>query len=281
MEGVKGKGKTGGKTRTQLKKKTLKIKGFKKCPHRAFVKEMIRKKLHPLRDVLKIDFTGKAKQAKYIFTFEHDFKPVGTEKIGFRYWPFWMGVSGTCNATWLSKMNYCEDSNDPKSCTPVYPSNPDMLLGKVIANTALHEIAHLLGLLDEKSYTGADKAGHTGDTSNCMFDITLHKDYRELGQKDERTEKYILKTGETLATVARKKGLRSKVYLAKLRGKDGRSNEEILKSVGKEIWIQDIKKVLKFRREAESKDKTFNSEQISFMREWVKKGKTMLELKMQ
>lgn len=190
-----------------------------------------------------------------------------------------MGFSGQCNPIWLSKMNFCEDSRKKSTCTPVYQSTPNNLLGKVIANTIIHEIGHVLGLLDEKSYTGADIEGHNGDPTNCMFIIPLHKEYRKLGQKNERTKKYTLKAGETLSSVARIKGLRSKVYLERLRGKDGRSNEEIIKSGGKEIWVVDIIKELKFYRDAESIDKNFTNEQILFMRKRIIEGKTMIQMK--
>jgi len=224
MGDVKDKGKTGGRARTPLPIRTLNIISFHKVPHKAYVRDMIKDKLRDLHDVLRINFTGKAKRAVYVLTFLHKYNWGPNEKIGYSYFPSHMGFSEEVNADLLRKWNFCEDSNDPKTCTLVFPDKPEML-GRVIANTALHEIGHVFGLLDEKSYTGADQAGHTGDSSNCMFDIPLHKEYKK---NNERTTKYVIKTGETLDIIARRRGLPSAMRLSKLRGKDGRTNAEIL-----------------------------------------------------
>lgn len=256
----------------------LKIVGLDKCPHKEYVQKIMESKLNPLRDVLKIDFFGKAKRAKYVFSFEHKHEWLETEKIGYRRRSYSMGITQTVNTQVLREINVCEDTDDLKTCELCFPDIPDML-GKVIANSALHEIGHMLGLLDENSYPGADSDGHTGDSSNCMFTILRHKNFRKPGEKNERTKRYLIKGDETPEKIARKKGFMSVTHLIKLRGKDGLSNEEILGRGGKDIWINDIKEQLKFQREVETADEFFTDEQIKFMKNWIKEGKTMWSVK--
>lgn len=233
---------------------------------------MIEKKLKPLSNVIKIDFTGKSKKAKYELTFKEKWQWTSVSKIDCVYKStFGLGFTGNVWVEVLMKLNYCEDSNDFATCIPTFPDKPEML-GKVLVFVALHEIGHLFGLMNKKSYTGADDWGHTGDTTNCMFDGPNHKDFVEHGKTDKRTKKYVLKEGESLAKLARKVGYPSEIYIKKLRGKDKRSNEEILKKGEKEIWIPDIQKKIKYQREVEFEDKSFTNEQIEFMRKWIKKG---------
>jgi hypothetical protein len=278
--------------------RTLKIQGFAKVPQKDIVKSVIENAFRSFRDVLTIDFTGTAKNPTYTFSFVNTYKWSPLEKIGHRYWCFAMGMSYEVNTEVLSKVNYCEDSSDPTTCTLVYPRQQN-LLGKVIGNTAVHEIVHMFGFNDKHAFKGASKDGHTGDPSNFMFDIPLHNEYKLL--RHMKTKKYVIKKGETLSSIARKMGLMSGTRLAMLKGKDGLTNKQILTKAimgrggiglgavqgvietnnsfaGLSIWVPDIDKWIQFRRNVESQPKTFYKDQMLNIRKHIVQGKEMMSI---
>ena len=278
--------------------RTLNIKGLAGVPQKDIVKSVIENAFRSFRDVLTIDFTGTAKNPAYTFRFVNSYKWSPLEKIGHRYWCFAMGMSYEVNTEVLAKVNYCEDSSDPATCTPVYPRQQN-ILGKVIGNTAVHEIVHMFGFNDKHAFNGANEDGHTGDPSNFMFDIPLHNDYKLL--RHMKTKKYVIKKGETLSSIARKKGLMSGTRLAMLKGQDGVTNKQILAKAimgrggiglgavqgvietnssfaGLSIWVPDIDKWIQFRRKVETQPKSFYKDQMLNIRKHIVQGKEMMSV---
>ncbi len=264
------------------RKAVLVLKNFSKIPskHQDVVRKIITEAFKDLDDVLRIDFSGNFKgEKKYTLTFVFAHTWNRFTKRGYRYWTGPYGMSGEVYVGILKKNNACEDINIEKSCTPLFPDKPEML-GKLIAFVAVHEIGHLLGLMDKSSYSGADDGGHTGDPTNFMFEINVNSEY--ITKKHERTFKYVIKEGETPKKIAKRRGWGSVEELYNIKGIDGRTNREILENkklpfTGTEIWLKSIPKSLEFVRRVELTDKSFNREQITTMKQWIKEGKDILQ----
>ncbi len=265
---------------------TLKIVNLSDVPFHAFVQSQIEKGLDTLvqSSHLKIDFTGK-KRGNYTLEFDKSYSWSKFERIRCWYKPSILGMTGGVFIKALEKRNYCEDVTKCRTCEPVFRRSRDEL-GKAISNTALHEIGHLFGLMDKSSYTGANSAGHTGDSSNFMFTDILHKDYKRIRDDWERTKKHTIAKGETLLKIAQRIGFRSPLAtwktLYNFKGRDGKQNKDILRSKdpdlifpGEEIWIPDYQAKRLFLRKVEVQDKKFIKSQFDTMRNWLKAGRTI------
>jgi hypothetical protein len=263
---------------------TLVIKNLNDVPFSDYVKKLIAEGLKPLADSgdLEIDFTGKGR-SDYSLSFEKSYDWISSERDHCWYQPMYYGVTASVNVESLQKANYCDNVRQCHTCEPIFRHKKDEL-GKQIAYTALHEIGHVLGIKDESSFKGANSGGHTADSRNYMFAITLHADYLPRIEDYKKTVKYTIKKGDSISKIASRKGLKWR-ELYDFKGQDGRKNREILSSgdpdliyPGEEIWIPDDNEMRSFKRRLELQEKSFTKPQFDTMRRSLEKGETLMEI---
>jgi nucleoid-associated protein YgaU len=266
----------------------LSLKNLGSAPFHDRVQEAVANGLAPLVDSgdLTIDFTGRQfDKATYQLTFEARYSWTPANKSGSWRHPWMLGMTGEVYVDAITRRNYCTDVTRSGTCAPIFKRSPDEL-GRAIANTALHEIGHLFGLMDATSYKGADGDGHTGDERNPMFVDQLHSDYKPIVQDAARTTLYTIVSGDTLSAIARRIGFWRRLggwqALYDFAGSDGRKNRERLRSgdpdlifPGEQIWIPDVEVRRAWFRSVELKPKEFTKAQFDFMRAWVQAGKTI------
>lgn len=267
----------------------LRIENLSAVSSRSEVEAMIKKAFAPLVDSgdLEIDMTGTtAKKALYVLTFEKNYGWSTFSHRGCLFRPLYYGVTGTVNVDAIGRKNFCADVTKCSTCERLFRTKDEQT--KQIGQTAVHEIGHLFGLHEAKAYAGADSDGHSADPANAMFAITIHKDYKPIEEDSQRTKKYTIVKGDWLSKIALRIGFWPPNIgwqtLYKLKGKDGKSNKELLRSgdpnlifPGEEIWVPDIAARIAFNRDAELKTKTFNKEQLDTMRAFIKEGKTIFD----
>ena len=204
---------------------------------------------------------------------------------GCQFLPANYGVSGQVFIESIQRKNFCTDVTRCDTCETLFRNSKDEL-GKQIGQVAVHEIGHLFGLNAAADFKGADVEGHTGDAANFMFAITRHKDFQLPELDSQRTRKYKIVKGDWLSKIALRVGFwppnEGWKLLYALKGKDGKSNKELLRSgdpnlifPGEEIWVPDIPQRIAFTRAAELQTKSFTAEQIATMRAFVQAGKTI------
>ncbi|MCP4147457.1 MAG: DUF4157 domain-containing protein [bacterium] len=79
-------------------------------------------------------------------------------------WGAILGVSGTIYLRSFNENEICKDEDDPSTCEKTFPDEAG-IKGKAIANTAVHELAHFLGL------------DHVPNVDNYMWTPELHALY--------------------------------------------------------------------------------------------------------
>ena len=258
----------------------LVVNNLATTPHKNYVQKIISKGLKTLVDdgTLTIDFTGK-KQSGFNITFttlkyrRHKCLVLGG--------PFGSNFSVYVNI--IRDVNYCDDISKCKTCTVRF-RNRENELGAAIANTAMHEIGHMFGLTSANSYASADKAGHTGNERNFMFDYPNHKDYAPFNKDSKRTKLYTVKSGDTLWDICQTIGFVPPVGkwqdLYNLKGKDSTINRNRLRSKNphkiypnETIWVPDIQARVQWYRKVEGTPKEFTAGQMNRMRKEIKDSK--------
>jgi hypothetical protein len=273
--------------------RTLKLTNLKNVPFADFIEEQISKHLGPLTSagVLEIDFTGKTRDAFY----ELDFDTRSNWKEGLNKHRCWYvpGLLGESQAVFVQahrRMNLCDNVSVCSTCTPYFRHSKEEV-GLAIANTALHELGHQFGFRGKSVFTGADEGGHTGNERNFMFDTTLHTDYSPLLTDTRRTRKYVVKSGDSLSTIAYRIGFRrwwrlgpAWQLLWNFKGQDGTSNRQVLRSgdphlifPGEEIWVPDYHARVTWRRAVEVTPKSFTKSQLDTLAEFIREGKQLVE----
>jgi hypothetical protein len=269
-----------------MAKRVLSLKSLGSVPFSAEVGRRIQLGLDPLvkEGLLEIDLLGTAKNPDYTLTFVNRSLTGALHRTGCWVHPRTAGVSGTVNPNAISERNFCRDTQKCGTCEPLFRQVPNEL-GKAIADTALHEIAHLFGVQEG----GADGGAHVGDPGNIMFETRFHREFTPLVQDTRRTMKYRIVTGDTLSRIALRIGFVPPTgdwrTLYDFKGQDGKSNRNLLRSgnpdlifPGEEIWIPDMMERLKWHRAMELQDRNFTPEQLRTMKDWVREGRTMMEI---
>ncbi|MDA8136251.1 MAG: LysM peptidoglycan-binding domain-containing protein [Desulfobacteraceae bacterium] len=264
---------------------TLSIVNLQSVPFASQVQTYIQAGLQCLIDSrhLIIDFNGTAGDARYRLEFmmRYDWTSYNRDRNWYR--PGALGVTGTVNVEASRRRNYCTDVGDAATCEPVVRHTASEL-GKSLAVTAVHEIGHLFGL----SEGGPDGSGHTGDDRNYMFINFLHREYVPLLQDFNRTTRYTIQRGDTLAGICNRIGFRSPLArisnLYNFQGQDRRRNRDMLRSgdpnliyPGEMIWIPDYSARLQYMRRLELSDKSFTASQIRTMQDFLSRGRTIVK----
>jgi nucleoid-associated protein YgaU len=270
---------------------TLKIMELDVAPFSKQIQQRMESAFKPLIDSgdLTIDFTGKAKDAKYTLTFEKKYDWSSDEHVGCGFRPFAYGMTGSVYVEAHTRANWCTNVTNCRTCEALFRRSPDEL-GKALAHTAVHEAGHLFGLMDKASYTGADDSGHSGDARNFMFAIPNHKDYQPPQLDSKRTKKYVIVEGDALSKIAGRIGFgfvpprEGWRTLYDFKGKDGSTNRQLLRSgdpdlifPGEQIWIPDAAERAKFIRSIVFEEKTFLKSQLDTMRQWLKAGRSIFD----
>ena len=139
------------------------VKQFQKHVPKAlqkFVRETIEAKFKEFD--LEFDFDGKKSPRDLEVTFSDDiaFRPIFGESSRMDA----NGDEGAADATiYVGTMMAYRLEVSAGTCEKAFPEKEDSL-GSLIANTAIHEIAHMLGL----NKGGFDEGGHTSDPDNMM-----------------------------------------------------------------------------------------------------------------
>jgi len=267
----------------------LRLENLAAVTARADVEAMIAAAFKPLVDSgdLEIDVTGaKAKTARYVLSFEAKYGWSPLDHRGCLFKPLYYGVTGSVNLDAIERKNFCEDVTRCGTCERLFRTKDEV--AKQVGMTAVHEIGHLFGLHEAAAYKGADGAGHTGDPANFMFAITNHADYKPIEQDSRLTKKYTIVKDDWLSKIAHRLGFwpasEGWKTLYKFKGKDGKSNKELLRSgdpnlifPGEEIWVPDIPARIVWNRDQHMKAKSFTKEQIDTMRAFIKAGKTIFD----
>jgi len=264
----------------------LALTNLSAVPFHESVEAAIRKAFAPLVDSgdLTIDVSGKpAGTPDHTLDFNPKYEWNSFDRRACLYKPLYYGVTGEVLVEAIQRKNYCDNVTRCDTCQPVF-RNTAGELGKMIAVTAMHEIGHILGLIDAAAFTGANGEGHSGDPANGMFAINRHKDYNPIEEGGPRTKKYTIVSGDTLSGIAHRIGFWPAgtigwKFLYDLKGKDGTQNSKLLRGKsphkiwpGEEIWIPDVEAWIAFFRKAFLQDKSFNEEQIATMRKLLKGG---------
>ena len=187
-------------------------------PFRETVEGIVKRAFAPLVDSgdLKIDLSdtpAATADHKLSFTATYDWDDFS--RRGCLYKPLYYG----------ERKNFCTNVTRCDTCERVFHRSADEQ-GKMIGVTAIHEIGHLLGLIDDAAFPGANGEGHSGDPANGMFAITMHKDYNPIEMGGPRTKKYAIVSGDTLSGIAHRigfwpAGTLGWKFLYDLKGKDG------------------------------------------------------------
>ena len=160
---------------------------------RGFVQHKITDELAPFG--LDLDFTGKRTPRDLLVTFsgENPGWPAYGESARIRV----NGIAGSGDSTiWVGAMKTMRLATSPQACEPAFPETEDSL-GTLIANTTIHETAHMLGL----DTGGFDDGGHSSDTDNYMWDAgTMPGGDTHVS----RVFEYIVKTGDTLNAIVQR-----------------------------------------------------------------------------
>jgi len=93
---------------------------------------------------------------------------------------------------WVQQMRIFRLEITPGFCEPTFPET-EAALGSLIANTAIHETGHMLGL----DTGGFDGGGHTSDPDNYMWAETPTGDSTHVGKFFE----YTVKKGDSLSAI--------------------------------------------------------------------------------
>ena len=262
--------------------RVLSIRNLDIVPFRDYVRRQIETGLSEFvrSHHLELDFSGR-RNGLYVLRFEANYEWSRFNRDRCWYRPAIFGVTGNVNVQAIQRRNYCLDVGNCSTCEPVMRQVPQEL-GKSISITALHEIAHLFGLI----HGGPDGSGHTADPGNFMFVNSLHQNYVPFVRDYNRSIRYTIRRGDSLWRISDRIGFAPPVgtwrTLYEFRGKDGRCNRDLLRSTnpnliypGEEIWIPDIRNRLLYMRRLELQDKRFTTEQIAVMRRCLTDGSTI------
>ena len=263
----------------------LRIDNLAAVSARGDVEDMIKAAFKPLVDSgdLEIDLTGaKATSARYVLTFETKYDWNTFDHRGCLFKPFYYGLTGSVYLDAIERKNFCEDVTKCGTCERLFRTKDEQ--AKQIGMTAVHEIGHLFGLHEG----GSDGSGHSADPANFMFAITSHIDYKPIEEDSRLTKKYTIVKDDWLSKIAHRIGFwpdsTGWQTLYKLKGKDGKSNKQLLRSgnpnlifPGEEIWVPDIPARIAWTREQHMKSKSFTKPQTDAMRAFIKAGKTIFD----
>lgn len=269
----------------------LSLTNLSTVPFKEKVESIIRSAFAPLVDSgdLKIDTSGTAAKPDHVLNFVATHAWNQFDRRGCLHKPIFFGVTGDVLVETIERKNYCDNVKRCDTCTTVFRRSADEL-GKMIGVVAIHEIGHLLNLMEEASFTGANGEGHSADPANGMFAINRHKDYNPIEEGGPRTKKYTIVKDDTLSGIAHRIGFWPAgtvgwKFLYDLKGKDGKRNRELLRGKtaheiwpGEEIWVPDRDAWVAFYRKAFLQDKSFNDEQIATMRKFIKSGGSIIKL---
>jgi len=268
-----------------MARRILSIKHLNSLPFSDEVGRRILLGLDPLikAGLLEVDLKGVAQKPDYTLQFVKRGITGALHRTGCWVHPGTAGVSGTVNPDAVSMRNFCRDVHRCDTCEPLFRRVANEL-GKALADTALHEIAHLLGVNDG----GDDGGGHTGDPGNVMFETRFHRDFSPLISDAKRTVKYRIVAGDSLSKIANRIGFVPPVgdwrTLYDFKGQDGKSNRALLRSgnpnlifPNEEIWIPDATERLKYYRSVELQERSYSSEQLATMRRWIEEGQNILQ----
>ncbi len=263
----------------------LNIQNFSYVPFPNYVRQQIEAGFSSLiqSGALSIDWSGTS-TSLYNLTFlrSYNWNQFNRDRCWYR--PGIAGVTGRVNVEALRRRNYCLDVGSCRTCEPVCREISHEL-GKTISVTAIHEAAHLFGVING----GQDGSGHTGDPGNFMFINSLHHNYRPMLEDQQRTIWYKIRRGDTLSGIADRIGFRPPVgtwrTLYDFRGQDGRRNRDLLRSgdphliyPDEQIWIPDIHSRLQYMRSLELQNKHFTPDQISIMANFLSRGTSIIEI---
>jgi hypothetical protein len=265
----------------------LSLVNLSAAPFSEYVGHSIEEGLRPLfaSGHLEIDSSGsRGRDAWYTLEFRASGYRWGTHnRSGHWHHPLATGVTG---AVWLEPIrlrNYCSDVEERATCEPVFRATREEL-GKAVALTALHEIGHILGLLDRNAYAGADDAAHNGEPGNPMFVSPLHREFVPFPKDGRLTVPYRIRRGDTISRIARRVGFWEALggwnALLDLKGPDGRTNRDRLQSgdpdrvtPGEEILIPDVARRAEYFRRIELASTGFTRAQLDTMRRWIAAGR--------
>jgi hypothetical protein len=278
---MRGNGAAGG----PIVPEQLRIDNLAAVSARSDVEDMIKAAFKPLVDSgdLEIDLTGaKATSARYVLTFETKYDWNTFDHRGCLFKPFYYGLTGSVYLDAIERKNFCEDVTKCGTCERLFRTKDEQ--AKQIGMTAVHEIGHLFGLHE----AGSDGSGHSADPTNAMFAITSHIDYKPIEEDSRLTKKYTIVKDDWLSKIAHRIGFwpdsTGWQTLYKLKGKDGKSNKQLLRSgnpnlifPGEEIWVPDIPARIAWTRDVSLKPKSFTKEQTDTMRAFIKAGKTIFD----
>jgi len=271
--------------------KVLALTNFSGVPFREKVEAIIRKAFKPLVDSgdLTIDAGGApGTTPDFALDFNPRYEWNDFDRRGCLYKPLYYGVTGEVLLEAIERKNFCANVTRCETCQRVFRASADEQ-GKMIGVTAIHEIGHLLGLIDAAAFAGANGEGHSGDPANGMFAINRHKDYNPVEEGGPRTKKYTIVSGDTLSGIAQRigfwpAGTTGWKFLYDLKGKDGKRNRDLLRGKsphkiwpGEEIWVPDPDAWTTFIRTAFLQDKSFTDEQIATMRKQLKSGGSIIQ----
>jgi hypothetical protein len=152
------------------KKYLVVYKGFATCVPKSlqdFVKKTVVDEFSKFD--LELDFTGKQASHDLLVTFSREIPiwPVFGESSR----PFFdndlNNVLSGDSTIFVGAMQAMRIQTGDKSCEAAFPES-EAALGSLIANTTIHETAHMLGL----NVGGQDDGGHTTDLDNYMWGAT-------------------------------------------------------------------------------------------------------------
>jgi len=262
---------------------TLSIKNMTVVPFRGAVQKYIERVFEPLvaSGHLVLDFDESTGSPRYEVRFVEKYKWSASDRPGCRRWPSILGDTEVVYVEAIRDYRFCTDVTNCKTCEPMFKRSPDEL-GKMLAYVAIHEAAHLLGLME------GDRAGHSDDERNVMFVASLHKEWAPLEKDSQRTMKYRVVEGDSLSRIAHRIGFWPPRFswrtLYDLKGRDGKANRTLLRSgrpdmifPGEEIWVPDVNARTTWQRALELTDKAFTSSQLATMRKWIDEGRTAIQ----
>jgi len=167
-----------------FKQYIIKIKDFDNVPQhlQQTVLDIIRDAFQDVRGVV---FVYDQNQMKF------------QEELSFVSEPTFIGF-GWASQVFVAAMQLMRLALPEGGCEPPFEDSPESL-GSHIGNTAVHELAHLLGL--SYAYEGANEGGHVPDTNNYMWDAPFHPDFRQGTRVNDGVFEYLVKEGDTLSSI--------------------------------------------------------------------------------
>jgi hypothetical protein len=145
---------------------------------------------------LDFDFTGRKRARDLAVRFSDEVPIWGAYGESSRPWIGGEQESGE-STIYVGMMRAMRLETSPEECEIAFPESVASL-GSLIANTAIHEIGHMVGL----DTGGYDSAGHTSDVKNYMWDASgFLVGGAKLNTYVSRVFEYTVKRGDTLSGI--------------------------------------------------------------------------------